>query len=267
MKSQNQFITITTLHDPESRMIPMIQQVLPALMQLCPQIIIVCTQETTEKCVETIRIYGGSPFHNRGVGYVKNYQLAVEKGLEIAQNGEKLFYCDFDRLLHWYQKYPQELAKLLEKKVEVDLILIGRTPRAFATHPITQTATESLINQIGSKILNFDSPQDVIVASWICNQQLAKRLLQLKTISKTGFYVFWPVMLWLWASQRQYIEMEGQEWETPDRYLSEIQKIGFLNWMDQWQNAEEWQKRTAILRDCMDELNTIIQIKVKQEFN
>jgi hypothetical protein len=239
-------------------------------MQLCPQIIIVCTKETTEKCVETIRIYGGSPFHNRGVGYLKNYQLAVEKGLEIAQNGEKFFYCDFDRLLHWYQKYPQELTMLFQNKMENDehdLLLIGRTPRAFGTHPITQTATESLINQIGSKILNFESPQDVIVASWICKQELAKRLLQLNTITKTGFYVFWPVMMWLWATQRQYVEMEGQEWETPDRYLPEIQQVGYSKWIEQWQSPEEWQKRASILRDCLDELYSIMQIKVKQDFN
>lgn len=260
-------ITITTLHDPENRMIPIINQIMPALMQACGQIVVVCTKETTELCVQAIQQKGAITIHNRGIGYVKNYQLAVQKGLELAHNDEQIFYCDFDRLLHWYKHYPHELLDLLNHRKLGEFLIIGRTPRAFATRPMTQTSTESLINQIGSKILGFESTRDVIVASWICDQALAKRLLALKTTTKTGFYVFWPIMMWLWASQKQYLEMEGQEWETPDRYLTEIQQMGYAKWLEQWQKSEEWQKRADILRDSLDELNTIMEIKAKSLFN
>jgi len=186
MTYQEHIITITTLHDPESRMIPMINQIMPAFIQAYGQIVVVCTRETTELCVHTIQQMGAIAIHNRGIGYVKNYQLAVQKGLELAHNDEKIFYCDFDRLLHWYKHYPQELHDLLNRRKLGDFLIIGRTLRAFSTHPMTQTSTESLINQIGSKILGFESTRDVIVASWICNQTLAKRLLALKTTTKTG---------------------------------------------------------------------------------
>jgi len=263
MENQTRIITVTTLHDPESRMIPKIQQVLSDVIRICGPIIVVCTKETTEDCADLITKKGCIVIHNHGQGYVQNYRLAVKKALDTAHHEEKFFYCDFDRLLHWYITFPDELKALLSREVQTDFLLIGRTSRAFATHPITQTATESIINQIGSKILNFTQTRDVIVASWICDQTLAKKLLQLNTITKTGFYVFWPIMMWLWAKDGEYLETEGQEWETADRYFSEIQEIGYSKWLEKWQSPEEWQKRTTILKDCLEELNTIIDVKLK----
>ncbi len=44
-------------------------------------------------------------------------------------------YCDFDRLLTWIKEYPAELNSFIQNIVDVDYLIIGRTEKAFQTHP------------------------------------------------------------------------------------------------------------------------------------
>jgi neutral trehalase len=58
----------------------------------------------------------------------------------------------------------------------------------------------------------------------------------------------------LWRSARNplYIEVEGLEWETLDRYRDEIKTQGIEKWKQDFQTASEWRRRTEMLRDFIE---------------
>ena len=69
-----------------------------------------------------------------------------------------------------------------------------------------------------------------------------------------GFYAARPVFLWSWAETKHYVEVEGLEWETPDRFRAEIAELGYDAWLDQFQSPAEWRRRVACMNDCLEEL-------------
>jgi len=61
--------------------------------------------------------------------------------------------------------------------------------------------------------------------------------------------------LWQSASNPLYIEREGLEWETPDRYQEEIKTQGLEKWKLNFQTVNEWKRRTAMLNDFIEAIN------------
>ncbi len=65
--------------------------------------------------------------------------------------------CDFDRLLTWYDYFPDELSHMSRLPVEKDsYCILGRTPNAFDSHPYAWRVTESLVNQVAEKLFQID---------------------------------------------------------------------------------------------------------------
>lgn len=199
--------------------------------------------------VSQLRERGYSTFRAED-SVISSYQTALNRAL--TPNVDSLLYCDLDRALHWIKSNPQELETLATANYKNDLVLIGRTRRAFETHPETQTMTESIGNTVASQVLGFTKPQDVLGATWILTPALARKILNLKPSNRYGFYTDWPITLWRSAQNPFYIEREGLEWETPDRYTKEIKTQGYNNWKIAFQTASEWRKRTEMLSDFID---------------
>ena len=135
---------------------------------------------------------------------------------------------------------------------EADFTLVGRTRRALDTHLMTQALTEGIGNTLTSKMLSFPETRDVLGTTWILTPDLAKIALELAPRNQYGFYAEWPVTLWRSAENPLYVECEGLEWETPDRYMREIQAEGYEEWRKRFQTAAEWKKRTEMLRDFIE---------------
>jgi hypothetical protein len=76
-----------------------------------------------------------------------------------------------------------------------------------------------------------------------------------------GFYCAFPVLLWSYAHKKQYIEVEGLEWETPDRFQEKIQEIGYEHWLEKFQNATEWKNRVKLMEDCIIEMSYLYNFK------
>ena len=181
---------------------------------------------------------------------ISSYQTALTTS--IRSNVDRIFYCDLDRALHWIKAYPNELRTLAESFTQNDFVLIGRTKRAFETHPETQTLTEGIGNTLTSKVLGFPETRDILGTTWILTPTLAKKVIELKQMNQFSFYAEWPITLWRSARRPKYVESEGLEWETPDRYPEEIRAQGLDEWRRSFQTDQEWRKRTEMLRDFID---------------
>jgi len=178
------------------------------------------------------------------------YKSAIKNALE--EDPKKIFYCDFDRALHWAKVNNQELREVSDLSDGHDFLLPGRTPRAFGTHPDTQTMTEGVVNRIASKILGFQETRDVLSACWRFTPRIAEKLLQVSTCNTYGFYCKWPIVAWREAQNPGYVEVEGLEWETPDRYRREIREKGYDTWLEEFMTLDEWRRRITIQNEIVE---------------
>ncbi len=262
-------ILSSTFHDPQFRLKSLLKSVLPIIKRLFSKSIVCCTPSTVDKVSNFFRETNYDGFEvvkGPNMSQIDNYKKAISVTIDSIESpiNEKIFYIDFDRLIHWALSFPDELKNTLKNNEDVEYLHIGRTSRAFETHPLTQRETESIINELASKVLGFPETRDLISVCYLFTEELGEKLIKMKNNTKTGFYSTWPIILWKNATKKRYIEVEGHEWETPDRFLNEITKIGYNEWLKQYQTSLEWQKRVRFLHDAMEEIYQFVGFKFKE---
>jgi hypothetical protein len=268
MASINNCILATTLHDPKLVLMKLMEPILPIIKNLFLNRIICCTPTTGEKVRNLLQTDGFEVITGFNMNQVNNYKLTIQKALDYIKNSkiQKIFYIDFDRLIHWVNIYPDELSFIVKNPIEVDYLHLGRTSRAFETHPLTQKETEGIINEIGSKILGFSEIKDIISVCFIISKQLGEYIISLKNKTIAGFYSSWPIIFWNLAESKKYIEVEGLEWETPDQFKEEINELGYENWVTKFQSASEWKRRVKLLHEGLIELSQLSDFTYRDKF-
>jgi hypothetical protein len=146
-----------------------------------------------------------------------------------------LFSCDFDRWLHWARFWPDELAalptrvaRLAEgKRIPPWYVCLGRTARAFATHPDAQRLPETATNRALS--VAAGRPLDAVAgAAWI-TPEAAQIILADSREPTAATDLEWPALILRHDPGRlRGLRCEGLEWETPDFHAAEIAAAGGL---------------------------------------
>lgn len=242
-------VLTSTHHDPDRRLVAQSERVLPALRRIFPAIAVLASQTTPPDALAPLEAAGVlvrlvPPQGLVLLGRTRRDALAV--GLEAG--AEWLFFCDLDRILHWAEFYPDELSQTAAAITGVDLTVLGRTPRAFASHPRTQRDTEAIINSVFAA--TFGAPWDITAAARGLSRRAAKAILagcQEETIGTDGA---WPLFAHTAGLSLAYRETEGLEFETPDRFPHEIAAAGGIDrWLAQLDaSASEWAARVAIAK-------------------
>ncbi|HFD39549.1 MAG TPA: hypothetical protein ENJ31_06840 [Anaerolineae bacterium] len=219
---------VATVHQPTERLTPMIATHLPALTGLYDAVIAYCSPETHPAIRNLLRRRGvrvqvndGEPGDIHTIGQVR--RRAVRAGLETG--AAHLQMCDFDRAIHWAARYPDELARVIAALPDYDLLVLGRTARAWATHPPYQAETEPLFNKVFALATGLE--WDVGAGSRGISRRAARRLLQLSQERTVGVDAEWPLLLLREPGFRVgYRACEGLEFETADRFGPEIEAAG-----------------------------------------
>jgi len=250
-------VLASTLHDPQNRLESLIKEQTPKLEELFHEKIVTLSSSTSRETLQTLQKLGyEASYGDKSVA--STYVIALRRATE--KNAEPIFYCDFDRLLHWASCYPEELEAATQESTH-DFTLFGRTKRAMLTHPETQILTETTVNILASKILGFRETRDVLGTTWMLKAQQAEALIGVEISNQYGFYTDWPIRLWSKSANPAYIEVEGLEWETPDRYRQEIAEAGYVSWRESYQNVQEWRKRNLMLRGMIEAIITRIHLQ------
>lgn len=225
-----------TLHDPEGRLADQFERALPVLSRTFAGFAINATSTAGEATVQKLAHAGAilrsnTPQEDSGPPRIGlSRRRAVSLALEAGAGW--VFYCDFDRALHWAESHPQELAHTTAAVQDFDFCVLGRTPRAFVSHPRFQVDTETLINHIF--FLASGRKWDVTAGARGISPRAAAALLEHSHDHGLSTDVSWPLTL---AKLGEYslgtLATEGLEYETADRYAQEVIQMGGL---DSWRN-------------------------------
>lgn len=224
-------LLVATLHDADSRLYAQSTRLLPQIAQLYDGIAVVTTATTAQPSVELLRGYGAHVRHQShdaptGLPWLgRSRREALAFGVEVG--ADWLHFCDWDRLLHWAEYHPAELEQVAATLDRYDCTVHGRTARAFASHPRVQFDTEAIVNRVFELVSGC--PWDVTAVSRGLSLQAAAFIATNSTDDSVGSDASW--MLLLLREERfsmSYLQTEGLEFETADRYQDQIAAAGGL---------------------------------------
>ena len=244
-------VLAATIHDPQPRLFKLLKEYAPQLGLDGEPRIVAYSPPTHPRVVRALEGLGCITTLG-GESVQSVYSAALERSLR--ESPEHVFYCDLDRLIHWVRTYPEEYRQTRRKALEYEFLMVGRTPRAFQTHPRTQTCTEGIANIVASRVLGFEDTRDIIGVGWGLSSSLVQLLLSTPQRNSFGFFCGWPVIAWRNAVKKAYVEAEGLEWETPDRYEDEIALEGYERWLKAFMAPREWERRSLMLKDLVETL-------------
>ena len=73
----------------------------------------------------------------------------------LSTSATHIHYADLDRVLHWIETDPTEWRQTVARVQTTDCLIIGRTDKAFQTHPQALQQTERIINTVFSHELGL----------------------------------------------------------------------------------------------------------------
>jgi hypothetical protein len=222
-------VLAATHHDPEDRLYNQTVRVLPRLAQYFAGVAIQATHASQQRSLDLLA--GAGALIQREaessslvlLGHAR--RAALELGLRL--DAPAMLFCDFDRALHWAEYYPDELARVVSQLGEYDMTVLGRTERAFASHPRIQRDTEAIVNTVFASVSRY--AWDVTAAARGLSRPAAEAILAGCHEPSVGTDVAWLLFL----QQRGgftlgYRATEGLEFETADRYADQVAAAALL---------------------------------------
>lgn len=246
-------VLASTQHDPDGRLNDQLARALPALTRIFGGLAIQATYASHPGALDALRAAGAlvrqetSEEFNGFARLGGTRRAALELALKL--DAAAILFCDFDRALHWAEFYPAELAHVAAEIGVRDFTVLGRTTRAFATHPRIQRDTEAIINHVFATVSGRE--WDVTAAARGIGRRAAAALLAGCPDQSIGTDVSWPLFL-----QRAggfsvgFLATEGLEFETADRFADQIAAVGGLDrWIAQLDaSPQQWAMRLELAR-------------------
>lgn len=226
-----------TYHDPEGRMRDQIARALSALARIFATIAVQASPTANQGCLELFATAGALIAREddpRSDGARRTSQgRRATIATALTTGAPFLMYCDGDRVLHWVERYPDELAALARRVPDNDFTVIGRTPRAFDSHPRIQRDTEAIINHVFGVVSARD--WDVTAAARGMSRRAAEAIVATCPDGGIATDVVWPLFLRRAGGfTLGYVATEGLEFETGDRYPDQIAAAGgYDRWLAQ----------------------------------
>lgn len=137
----------------------------------------------------------------------------------VTAGGDAVHLCDFDRLLHWLERYPEGLRATLAEAGTADCIVLGRTAAAWATHPRCMIETEALFNATFSHLMAPGALWDFGSGARLVTARAAEYLVRHSPPSD-GWAIdaAWPLILQQAGFRLGYRAVDGLAWESADQY-------------------------------------------------
>jgi hypothetical protein len=167
-----------------------------------------------------------------------------------------ILYSDFDRWLHWAGRFPDELAaipaRLARRRPAPWYACLGRTARAFATHPPAQRLAEAATNRALS--LAVGRRLDATAGACWLSREAAELVLRQSVEATNATDLEWPALVYRAAPRRlAFLPTEGLEFETAAFYPDEVATAGGkAAWIRaRYERPEVWLDRLRLAADSV----------------
>jgi hypothetical protein len=243
-------------YDPQGLLLDQTARVLPQLQAVFADIAVHANIATAPQLLDYLRqqkVRVKAEAVEGGFSVIGKFRRAA---VNLALQGPcpYIIYCDFDRILHWMEFYPDELRAVTQQITSYDFTILGRTSRAFATHPRIQRDTEAIINHVFERVsalASSDRAWDTGAGARGLSRRAAEAIATGCHDDAISNDVTWP----LYLEQRGdfslgYLETEGLEFETPDRFPDEVARAGGVaQWSEQLDDdPQHWAMRLELAR-------------------
>jgi hypothetical protein len=249
-----QTVLAATHHDPDGRLVAQTERVLPALTATFDAVAVFLTPQTVAES-EAALVAGGARVRradpNLPVGHLHLglwRRSALAAAVEANPAAGRFLFCDLDRALHWAEFFADELRAAVAFAAAHDCTVFGRTPRAFATHPRAQRETEAIANH--GFALASGLPWDTMAAARGLSPAAARLIVERSRDDTVGSDCSWPLLCRRAGLRLGYLETEGMEFETLDRFGDEIAALGGAQaWLDRFDaDPRQWAARLELAR-------------------
>jgi hypothetical protein len=218
-----------TYHDPDGRLYPQMTRLLPRLTTIFSGIAVRASHGAFPDSLACLAAVGARVDQETAEQMADGPKLGRARRAAVALalqfDTPFVFYGDCDRILHWAEFYPAELAQVATRLSAYDVTILGRSQRAFASHPRMQRDTEEIVNYVFAQVSGHT--WDVTAGARGLSRRAAGLIVAECLDDEISNDVSWLLHL-----QRQggfasgYIATEGLEFETQDRYAGEVARSG-----------------------------------------
>jgi hypothetical protein len=244
----------STFHDPDGRLLPMVDSAGGTLIRLYGgNAAVLATPTSNTKSVARLSELGFTTVvqDEKKDTIANNYKNSLQLGFDSSAS--HIHMIDFDRALHWAHTYPEELEEMIRITPNYPgLLTFARTPRAFETHPNIQKDVEVIINEAASKAAG--KKVDIMSGAFSMDAGLADMILKQSKRVDAGLYAEYLMIAIKNGVKITNIQVEGLEWETPDKFQDEFKRDGYDAWLAQFESPAEKERRQNLLKECLEVL-------------
>lgn len=221
---------LTVTHDPNGKNIKLFDELHQEFEKIYGELFITISYESSDELIKKME---RTKFKIKKIpkkGAAEARREVVNFGL--SGTSEYYHYCDFDRLLTWGKYNLDELKKLIKIIPDHDYIILGRTERAFYTHPKSWIETEKITNTICSLELNKEV--DITAGSCSFSKECARHIIKHSKDKMTDSE--WAMIIHRIAKLSvDYLAVEGLEYREETNGVNQIVS-----------DAEEWLLRLKL---------------------
>lgn len=207
----------TVLHDPDALLAEPIAAAASALRGVFSGIAVSLTEAThpTMATVMAEQLGARVGYHPTGedyIGFGRRHSVAL--ALELG--ADQIIYADPDHMLHWLNDEPDELATVLTAEPETGLLIVGRSPRAFAAVPERLQQTEAPINRAYE--LATGRRADLLSAVRRFSCAAARDIATKATVDSFANDVEWPLLAERLGHTVGYMDADGLRYRTIEQF-------------------------------------------------
>ena len=235
------------LHDPIGRYAPFMATHLAGIVANYTWVVVCATPKTSAETLTQLQQHAIPYTLDATVDIGESRRRTLALGLAQEPAATHLHYCDADRMLHWQMHHPAELTRLVADLQALEgYAAIGRTTRAFNSHPPVQISAETITNRVYSWVVGEQTAvHDVTAGSSAMTRLAAEVLLRHSVEPSNATDCEWPsIILRHTAMPVVYLRTEGLEFET--QTFTDEDVLLKMN------SAEIWSARMKLAEDSYE---------------
>lgn len=195
-----------------------LRRLYPQLASLFAHMVVVVPPNTHFGLILSMNHYEKLDFFTPEVWPAGRYE-SLRQAVRVIPNtsASHVMYADMDRLLRWTETRYNELRQSVKRVQMYDCLVLGRTKRAYATHPQALIQTEAVSNKVFSHLLGL--PLDLSAGAKGFSREITQFIVRnARPENPFGADAEWVVLAKRGGCTVRTLAVHGLDWESADRY-------------------------------------------------